>query len=241
MYHATYTFKGGASQGPKASPIAIPDGRKGEAKKISTPAGIITEILSDLREIHKSHKSMSADIDYCIKNIATGKIYETTIDESKNDKQANGWFDFFNGHKKQLVKLNNMSKKSGTVSEDFDFYTKFGVTDEVKEMLTNIDSLDFHIFNFKAATDENELTTISTFLMHRHGLFTAMKIDYKIFLNFMTRIQDHYNPVGGVEYHNKSHGADVCQTSNYFMNKCKLTAVCDISSFEMGTIFIAGS
>lgn len=56
-------------------------------------------------------------------------------------------------------------------------------------------------------TKGNELVTISTFLMRKHMLFHDLMIDPYTYSNYMKAIQNGYQ---NVQYHNKTHGIDVC-------------------------------
>lgn len=76
--------------------------------------------------------------------------------------------------------------------------------------------------------------------MNKHSLFKAFRMDPLIFFKFITRIQDYYNP-GFIEYHNKTHGADVCQTVYYFLEGCDLKIVSTVSDLEFGSILIAAA
>lgn len=75
-------------------------------------------------------------------------------------------------------------------------------------------------------------------LIHKHDLFKALKMDPEVFFKFILRVQDRYNP-SFIEYHNKTHGTDVCQTIYYFLNGCKLEKICSVSDLEYGGILIA--
>lgn len=76
--------------------------------------------------------------------------------------------------------------------------------------------------------------------MHKHELFKHMKIDPETFFTFSTHINNTYNK-SFIEYHNKSHGADVCQTSYYFLVGCGLQIISNLSELELGSILIAAA
>jgi len=67
-----------------------------------------------------------------------------------------------------------------------------------------------------------------------------MKMDPETFFMFIERIQDYYNPVM-IEYHNKTHGADVWQTMYFFLNGCDLQTISSVSELELGSILIAAA
>lgn len=76
--------------------------------------------------------------------------------------------------------------------------------------------------------------------MHQHNLFKNLKIEPETFLTFINKIQNNYNPKF-IEYHNKTHGTDVCQTSNYFIQGWDLLSVWDLNDLELASIYIASA
>jgi hypothetical protein len=74
--------------------------------------------------------------------------------------------------------------------------------------------------------------------MNKHDLFIVFKMDPEIYFRFINRVQDYYNPCF-IEYHNKTHGADVCQTMYFFLEGCGLKMVGAVSDLELGAILIA--
>lgn len=77
--------------------------------------------------------------------------------------------------------------------------------------------LEFNIFDFKDEVDEREMFIVTMHLLQKHSLFQSLRIDPDIFTKFIQRVQDYYNP-SWIEYHNKTHGTDVCQTSYFFLS-----------------------
>ena len=59
---------------------------------------------------------------------------------------------------------------------------------------------------------ENELVTVTTYLLAKENLFSSLKINIDTFLNFIEKIQKGYKDV---TYHNKTHGADLSQVTQY--------------------------
>ncbi len=53
---------------------------------------------------------------------------------------------------------------------------------------------------------ENELVTITSYILAKQGIFSKMNIPFEIYTNFMTKIQKGYM---SVTYHNKTHAADL--------------------------------
>jgi hypothetical protein len=79
----------------------------------------------------------------------------------------------------------------------------------ISKILESLDTLDFDVFDFQKQTEDRELSCMTTLLLHKHSLYTGLKINFDKFLKFIERIQSGYN---NVKYHNKTHAADVTQT-----------------------------
>jgi hypothetical protein len=84
-------------------------------------------------------------------------------------------------------------------------------------MLEISNTIDFDIFQLRKTSKDNELVTLSTYLMHKHKYFQSLKIVVDIFVSFMSKIQSGYKDI---TYHNKTHGADLCQTAYYYLVSC---------------------
>jgi hypothetical protein len=186
------------------------------------------------------------DLNYCIKMVNSGKLYETDFGGADNannegDKEAMRWIKSIQGNKKDAKRdsadiRQNISSKMDSINID----KELSLTPQSKALLKNANTLNFDIFNFKEVVEEKELFVISSYLLHKHDLFRGSKIDPEVYFKFITRIQDYYNP-GFVEYHNKTHGADVVQTSYFFLNGCDLHTVCNITDQEFAAIIISAA
>ena len=84
---------------------------------------------------------------------------------------------------------------------------------EASVELEKVDSYDFNIFNLRAHTDGNELSTILPYTLAKHGLIGPCHLDFNSLMNFLRALQNGYK---AITYHNSTHAADVCQTFNYF-------------------------
>lgn len=90
------------------------------------------------------------------------------------------------------------------------------LNDASKEELMKIDQLDFNIFKLRELTDGKELTATLCFILAKRDCFAKTSIDINKMINFITAIQNGYK---NVTYHNKTHGADLCQTLNAFLTQ----------------------
>lgn len=80
------------------------------------------------------------------------------------------------------------------------------LTQKVTSILSKVEDYEFDTFELYNATNGNELTTLSTFLLNKHNLFVACAIDPSSYNNFISKVQNRYVDIA---YHNKTHGADV--------------------------------
>jgi len=214
---------------------------------VSSPAEIVNEILTDIRNMVQNDDRMIEDLNYCIKMISSGKLYEINLydgDSVTDEKQrdALAWVKNATGKSKDDKKYGSENKimiESKLLSINID--SKLNLTKESKAMLDSADTIsDFNIFDFKDEVKENELLTLSSFLLNKHMLFQNCKIDPDTYIKFIRRIQDNYNPTW-IEYHNKTHGADVCQTSYFFLQGWDFMKIGKISDYELMSIIISAS
>lgn len=213
---------------------------------VSSPAEIVNEILSEIRDLVQNDDKMIEDLNYCIKMISSGKLYETTVFEGEDDatndqnRDAINWIKSIKGHSKDDKRNSSDAKKIiQNKLQHINITSKLGLTKESQAMLDCVDTLDdFNIFDFKEEVEEKELFVISSYLMHKHQLFQNCKIDPEAFFKFIKKINDNYTPKW-IEYHNKTHGADVCQTSYFFLEGCNFKTIGNISDLELMSIIIS--
>jgi len=78
----------------------------------------------------------------------------------------------------------------------------------------------FNIFKIRDLTEGNEAVAVVLSLLARSNVFVELlKLDYTKLKNFLKGIQDGYK---NITYHNKTHGADLCQTFYLFCTKGEL-------------------
>lgn len=113
---------------------------------------------------------------------------------------------------RKLSRMSSMiittSRKSSALQQKINF------TEEAKKMFEKVESLAFNIFDFMDEMKGSELVGLSNMLFEKHNIFKSMKISSNKFLNFTKTIQNNYKKV---QYHNRTHGADVAQTLYFFL------------------------
>lgn len=115
--------------------------------------------------------------------------------------------------------------------------SRMSITNKAREMFEKVDTLDFNIFDFKEEMKESELVTLATMLFEKHDLFKGCKINNSKFINFTITIQRGYKPV---QYHNKTHGADVAQTLYFFLMKGDWMKKGEMDNLDLLSMIIGG-
>lgn len=106
--------------------------------------------------------------------------------------------------------------KEHIVAEGFDLLN-WVEENGFKRMLEDIHTIKFNIFDLRSASNGNELFIVINYLMTINNLFEKLGISSQTFRRYSLNIQSRYNPIA---YHNKTHAADVAQTSYYFVKSC---------------------
>jgi hypothetical protein len=112
------------------------------------------------------------------------------------------------------------------------------VGDDVRysKLLANIEFLDFNIFELRTISQGNELVLVINHLMEINDFYEKLNITQDKFRKYSVTIQKLYNPVS---YHNKTHAADVCQTTYYFLTYCDFYNIGQISDMEAAVMVIS--
>ena len=214
---------------------------------VMAPSEIVNNILWNIRDMIQNDAKLLEDINYWIKMVSSGKLYETNFGEGEGDdtddkrKDAMSWVKSIQGKSKEEKRGSAISsgannKRVSTIEVN----DKLELTPAASLMLESVNKLDFNIFEFKDEVNERELYVLSTFLLQKHGLFESCRIDPDVYTKFIQRIQDYYNP-SWIEYHNKTHGSDVCQTSYFFLNGWDFISIGKVTDLELAGILIAAS
>ena len=79
---------------------------------------------------------------------------------------------------------------------------------------------------------------MTTYLLHKHKLFQSLKINVDTFMGFIAKIQRGYKDL---TYHNKTHGADVCQTVYFYSMKGGFYQKAKLDDIELASMLIGGA
>jgi hypothetical protein len=145
---------------------------------VSSPAEIVNEILCHIRDLIKNDNSLIEDVNYCIKMVSSGKLYETNVLEGQDDggdakkKNALSWVKSIQGNTGEKRKSAENSSMIKEKVSNIDIVKKLNLTPKAIKMLDKVDTIDFNIFEFKEEVEEQEMYVISSYLLHKLNLFS---------------------------------------------------------------------
>ena len=112
------------------------------------------------------------------------------------------------------------------------------IPNKVLGMFQKLDDITFDCWEMKGLTKGQELKYEMLYLFETSDLFSELDINYTIFSNFVTKIQQgyHQNP-----YHTCLHAFDVVQTTNFMIKKCNFQELADLSYVELASMYVAAA
>ncbi|CDW90418.1 3 5-cyclic nucleotide phosphodiesterase family protein [Stylonychia lemnae] len=226
---------------------------------LRSPLERVLEILNGLRDqLDIEETKIIQDLNYCIKVISSNQLYEANLDfdgQLENTKDRNEVQMLLQNYSKvanenQEQKKQRRMSKSPTIGglNHWDD-SKFQITnDKIDEMLVlneqakaeleNLQKLEFNIFKIQDYTQQNELITVTSYILAQQNIFQTIQLQYKTFRNFISKVQSGYKDV---TYHNKTHAADLSQTFYYFSHTQGLKEKCNIDDVEFFSLIVAGA
>lgn len=126
---------------------------------LKAPAEIVNEILMSIRDMVDNDDKLIEDINYCIKMVSSGKLYEANLDAPLgSDENVDDAINFFTNYqdKQSNNKVDAFASNPGTLKkfDTFDIDKALNLSDKSKNLLDNVNSLDFNIFEFKEENNE---------------------------------------------------------------------------------------
>ncbi|CAF0857107.1 unnamed protein product [Didymodactylos carnosus] len=94
--------------------------------------------------------------------------------------------------------------------------------EELRCLLTRINDWGLDIFRIEDLSDQRPLTVITYRIFQERSLFGIYAIEPHTLISYLLTLEDHYQLV---PYHNKTHGADVCQSMHVLLNASALDGV----------------
>ena len=113
-----------------------------------------------------------------------------------------------------------------------------GANDDAHKELQKCDTYDFNIFKLREYTEGREMEATLSFILAKRDCLANTTVDTKKMMNFVRAIQAGYK---NVPYHNKTHGADLCQTINYFLTTGQLGQILNFDSYEYLAVLTAAT
>lgn len=211
----------------------------------------VIEILIGISECSDDPK-LNNDINYCVKHIASGRLYETKQKDTETEEikflrkrrgailqiEEHAWIKSCTN----VFKLKRDSNDSGTIimaaADNRSLESLLDFKTSVTQVMEKLDTLEFNIFDFKDNSKGRELTSLTSLLLHRHSLYAGLHIPINKFLVFMDKISAGYN---NVKYHNKTHAADVTQTLYYFVVSGNWIASAKMDNIDICSMILAAA
>jgi len=92
-------------------------------------------------------------------------------------------------------------------------------TDELRVLLNRINDWGLDTFRIEDLSGQRPLTTITYRIFQERFLLRTYAIEPHTLISYLLTLEDHYQQV---PYHNKAHGADVCQSMHVLLNASAL-------------------
>lgn len=112
---------------------------------------------------------------------------------------------------------------TGTVLTERDSIPELGVetphAEELRSILSRINDWGLDTFLIEDLSGQRPLTTITYKIFQERLLLRTYAIEPHILISYLLTLEDHYQQV---PYHNKTHGADVCQSMHVLLNASAL-------------------
>lgn len=100
---------------------------------------------------------------------------------------------------------------------------EFGVEtpypDDLRSILDHINDWGLDTFRIEDLSGQRPLTVITYRIFQERSLLRTYGIEPHTLISYLMTLEDHYQ---SVPYHNKAHGADVCQSMHVLLNASAL-------------------
>jgi cAMP-specific phosphodiesterase 4 len=95
--------------------------------------------------------------------------------------------------------------------------------EELHAILERINDWGLDTFRIEDLSGQRPLTAITYRIFKNRGLMQIYAIEPQVLISYLLTLEDHYQQV---PYHNKAHGADVCQSMHVLLNASALDVGC---------------
>ena len=91
--------------------------------------------------------------------------------------------------------------------------------DELRSLLDRINDWGLDTFRIEELSCQRPLTAVTYRIFQERSLLRTYAIEPRTLISYLLTLEDHYQ---AVPYHNKAHGADVCQSMHVLLNASAL-------------------
>lgn len=102
--------------------------------------------------------------------------------------------------------------------------------EELRSLLNHINDWGLDTFRVEDLSGQRPLTAITYRIFQERSLLRAYAIEPRTLISYLLTLEDHYQTV---PYHNKAHGADVCQSMHVLLNASALDVKIDAQNFRV--------
>lgn len=227
------------------------------------PAIRIVYVLKLIKSKNEVTPELMKEIDWCIEQIASGKIYESQL--SNDDKsseyqatikiQAMPWLAQFSTPSVPAEEIQAYLKETGIKYDQNKEAAKkreqeraqrrsvmakdiVNSLQSIESYLETLNSENFNVYDAERIMGRARvLPMISYRIFQMHDLFNATKIDENAFVAFLSQIRKGYvqeNP-----YHNDLHAADVLQTCHLILTKGEAIKIARLNPLDIVALLIS--
>jgi hypothetical protein len=91
--------------------------------------------------------------------------------------------------------------------------------EELRSLLDHINDWGLDTFRIEDLSGQRPLTVMTYRIFQERSLLRTYAIEPHVLISYLLTLEDHYQ---SVPYHNKAHGADVCQSMHVLLNASAL-------------------
>ena len=250
---------------PQTSPFS---GQRSARHGISTaeqmiPAARIIYVFQLLKNKFDMDKRLLTEVDWCIDQIAGGKIYENQLlteevgytAPSPSKSQAMPWLAQFStprismeeiqaglnqtsalvvSNPEQLAKKDQERvKRRSVIAKD--------LAEDIRlreQFMETIDSENFNVSEAETILGRDKVLPVIAFhIFQKHGIFSSTAIDENAFVAFISEIRKGY--VKDNPYHNDVHAADVLQMCHFLLTKGGVQKAIKLSPLDTAALLLS--
>ncbi|KAI8812326.1 hypothetical protein BJ742DRAFT_793757 [Cladochytrium replicatum] len=183
----------------------------------------ITKVIKVIRSIQEKVDDidLAESLDYVVSILSSNQLFMPNLDANKNamDNDVNKWLTAMITNQTDtnspLDVLSSNFNLNETNKQDLTISKLVGVSsDRVTDVLNNMDTWEFNVFDLAEATEGRPLFHIGYAAFERYGFKSMYQLEDSVVRSFLVKIEALYrnNP-----YHNSTHAADVMHAVHFFL------------------------